>query len=263
MSDERASVAFDRAAEFYDATRGLDDDTTERTVELVAGEVEGHGRVLEIGVGTGLMALPLASRGIDVTGVDLSAPMLQQLIRKAGGRVPFPLLRADATRLPFADAIFGAAYARHVLHLIPRWDVAVRELCRVVGRGVVLIEAGWAGQDGWSDLWDAVRRAAGPAVEHVGLNMSSVGRTELDRVFVDEGAWPRDLPEIPFEDHDTVATFVDGIERRSASWTWRATDAQLRAAIDAATTFALERYGTLDVRPEATSHVRWRAYDLG
>ena len=263
MSEEPASVDFDRAAEFYDATRGLNDETTERTLDLLTQEVAGRGRVLEIGVGTGLMALPLAERGVNMVGLDLSEQMLGQLVRKAGGRPPFPLLRADATRLPLRDGGFDAAYARHVLHLIPNWRLAVQELCRVVGRGVVLIEAGWSGgQDGWSSLWDAVRAAAGPAVEHVGLQMSSEGRAELDGAFIEAGGRPRELPEIPYEDHDTVERFVSEIERRSPSWTWRATDEEVTAAVDAARRWAMERFGMLDVRPDTTAHVRWRAFDI-
>jgi SAM-dependent methyltransferase len=218
--------------------------------------------VLEIGVGTGLIALPLAERGVDVTGVDLSEPMLRQLIRKANGRVPFPLLRADATRLPFGDAAFGAAYARHVLHLIPNWDVAVHELCRVVGRGVIVIEAGGSSGGAWHELWEAIHAAVGPVVEHVGLDMSVGGRAQLDRAFADAGAVPRDLPEIQYTDDDTIAAMIEAIEQRSMSWTWRASDEQLRAAVDAARAHALERYGTLDVSPDDRAYVRWRAFDL-
>jgi SAM-dependent methyltransferase len=263
VTDEPASVHFDRAAEFYDATRGVDDETTERSVDLLAGEVAGRGRVLEIGVGTGLVALPLSGRGLEVVGVDLSDPMLRQLVRKAGGRVPFPLLRADATRLPFRDEVFGAAYARHVLHLIPRWQVAVRELCRVVGHGVVLIEAGGADSDAWRGVWDAMRSAVGSAADHVGLDMSSEGRAKLDAAFQDEGAVPRDLREIPYRDQDTVGSMLAEVERRSPSWTWRVSDEQLRAAVEAARGYAVERWGTVDVRPEETAHVRWRAFDVG
>jgi SAM-dependent methyltransferase len=43
------------------------------------------GRVLEFGIGTGRIALPLASRGINVTGIDLSRPMVDQLRTKSGG----------------------------------------------------------------------------------------------------------------------------------------------------------------------------------
>jgi SAM-dependent methyltransferase len=262
VGDDQASVDFDRAAEFYDATRGLADATMAQTVNLVAGELAGRGRVLEIGVGTGLLALPLSSRGVDVVGIDLSEPMLRQLIHKAGGQVPFPVLRADATRLPFPADSFGGAYVRHVLHLIPRWKVAVEELCRVVHRGVVLVEAGGDSGDGWSALFEAVDAAVGSVHGHVGLDMAGDGIAELDAAFIEAGATPRELPEIAYEDHDTIAAYVAEVERRSPSWTWRATDEQVRATAAAVRDHAMARYGTLDVRPDETAHVRWRAFDL-
>lgn len=43
------------------------------------------GRVLELGIGTGRVALPLAARGVDVSGVELSPSMVQRLKAKPGG----------------------------------------------------------------------------------------------------------------------------------------------------------------------------------
>ena len=51
-------------------------------VEHLAGELRGRGPVLEPGVGTGRMALPMAAAGIDVIGLDLSVPMLRELVAK-------------------------------------------------------------------------------------------------------------------------------------------------------------------------------------
>jgi SAM-dependent methyltransferase len=52
-------------------------------VEFLA-ELAGSGAALEFAVGTGRVAIPLAARGISVTGVELSAPMVEQLRRKVG-----------------------------------------------------------------------------------------------------------------------------------------------------------------------------------
>jgi ubiquinone/menaquinone biosynthesis C-methylase UbiE len=43
------------------------------------------GPVLELGIGTGRLALPLASRGLHVDGIDLSPAMINQLRTKPGG----------------------------------------------------------------------------------------------------------------------------------------------------------------------------------
>jgi SAM-dependent methyltransferase len=53
------------------------------TTDFLAATARG-GRALEFGIGTGRVALPLSERGIDVTGIDISADMLAQLRRKPG-----------------------------------------------------------------------------------------------------------------------------------------------------------------------------------
>ena len=54
------------------------------TVDLLA-ELAGNGRALEFGIGTGRVALPLASRGVPVHGIDLSRAMVARLRAKPGG----------------------------------------------------------------------------------------------------------------------------------------------------------------------------------
>ncbi len=83
-TDDR-SVAFDRAADYYDRTRGLTEEGQRRTIELLSSELGGRGRVLEIGVGTGQLALPLRAAGVPVVGLDLAMPMLSRAVAKSGG----------------------------------------------------------------------------------------------------------------------------------------------------------------------------------
>jgi SAM-dependent methyltransferase len=72
-----------RLADDYDAIYGGVFDT-DGAVDLLAKLADG-GRVLEFGVGTGRIALPLADRGLDVWGVDGSPAMLERLREKPGG----------------------------------------------------------------------------------------------------------------------------------------------------------------------------------
>ena len=64
--ESRASIAFDDAAGYYDETKALSPDALTTTIDMLADEFGGSGRVLEVGVGTGLLALPLAARGLRV-----------------------------------------------------------------------------------------------------------------------------------------------------------------------------------------------------
>ena len=52
-------------------------------VDRLAG-LAGGGRALEFAIGTGRVAVPLARRGVPVTGIELSRPMIEQLRTKAG-----------------------------------------------------------------------------------------------------------------------------------------------------------------------------------
>lgn len=69
-------------ADAYDALH--DPGTTEDSVELIA-ELAGDGDILELAIGTGRMALPLAQRGLNVSGFDASPDMLAKLAAKPGG----------------------------------------------------------------------------------------------------------------------------------------------------------------------------------
>jgi SAM-dependent methyltransferase len=71
-----------RIADLYDAT--VRDFPTELTVTRLAELAEG-GAVLELGIGTGRLALPLAARGLRVAGIDGSAEMVEVLRAKPGG----------------------------------------------------------------------------------------------------------------------------------------------------------------------------------
>src|SRR5436190_1177850 len=93
---------FDAIADQYDATTGGEQRGDKYATELSARMAPGGGRLLELGVGTGVVTLGLRRRGHNVVGLDLSSGML----RKARERNDNPFVRADACRLPFGDGVF-------------------------------------------------------------------------------------------------------------------------------------------------------------
>src|SRR5262249_10572699 len=70
---------------------------TERAVAMLA-ELAGAGPVLELGIGTGRLALPLAAKGLTVHGIDASEAMVKKLREKQGGDERIPVAIGD-----FAD----------------------------------------------------------------------------------------------------------------------------------------------------------------
>lgn len=121
-----SGISFDRAAEEYDATRGLPAALMEASVDALA-HVLGGGRVLEVGVGTGRFALPLQERGVRVVGLDISEKMIRKA-REKGGR---DLLIGSATQIPCRGGAFPSTVAIHLFHLIREWPAALREIARI------------------------------------------------------------------------------------------------------------------------------------
>lgn len=74
-------------AESYDdsVAEMFDPDRVVPAVELLW-RLAGNGRALEFAIGTGRIALPLAARGVEVCGIELSEAMVEQLRQKPGGR---------------------------------------------------------------------------------------------------------------------------------------------------------------------------------
>jgi len=133
------SVCFDRAADFYDATRSFPPAVEEEIAAAISAAVgatpETH--FLEVGIGTGRIALPLIRRGYSYCGVDISERMLAVLRRKIQqdlGQMPpqVHLQMADATQLPYGDRCFDVVITVHVLHLIREWQQAIAEIRRVL-----------------------------------------------------------------------------------------------------------------------------------
>ena len=265
MTDDARSVAFDRAASFYDNTRTLSPDAAQHVNDLLAAELGGRGRALEIGVGTGRIALPLAAAGVPLVGVDLSRPMLDRLIEKTNRRPPFPLVIADATRLPFRGGAFGAAYAAHVLHLIPAWRDAVGELVRVVrSGGTVLIDIGMPPSKDDDEPIEAVTDRftieSGLQRRHPGLEEN--GAPALDDAFAGLGARVRVLPGIREERRLPLDGWIQLLRGNVFSWTWPLDDATRNRAADATLAWARERFGDLSEPRDFSYTVQWRAYDL-
>jgi ubiquinone/menaquinone biosynthesis C-methylase UbiE len=207
-------MRFDRAVEYYDRTRGLSDDASREMTRLLASELHDRGRTLEIGVGTGLVALPLVAAGVPLVGLDLSAPMLAKLVEKAGGRLPFPLVEGDATMLPFADHRFGAAVVRHVLHLVPTWRQVVAELVRVVvGGGLVLVSSGQVPEP-WHELTDRFMDRVGRPSFADALDSWETGA--IVQAFRAHGAEARQLPRISQQVAQTMGEFLDQMAARDA-----------------------------------------------
>ncbi|CAN5784459.1 class I SAM-dependent methyltransferase [soil metagenome] len=256
------SIAFDRAADYYDATRGLSDDGALQMTDALSGVFAGARRpVLEVGVGTGQIAVPLRQRGIPVAGIDLSRAMLMKLLEKSREGPTIQLVEGDATAMPFPDDTFDGAYLRWVLHLIADWRAAVREIARVTRSGGSFLAA--LGSQGGvrAEIQSRFAEITGISTEPAGLSWS--GWEDLDDEVDTLGGTK--LPDVVLHDRerDTLETFVSGIEANMYSWTWAVENPELRGQASAEVRrWAEERLGSLDAVPREPFEWRFAAYRM-
>lgn len=96
MSAYDASTYGQRIAEAYDSWPGNPKDA-ELAAAFLA-ELAGQGPALELGIGTGRVALPLRARGVEIQGIDSSPAMVAKLREKPGG-AEIPVTRGDFSEI--------------------------------------------------------------------------------------------------------------------------------------------------------------------
>ncbi|WP_103334565.1 class I SAM-dependent methyltransferase [Pseudotabrizicola formosa] len=124
--------SYARWAPIYDATFGrITKAGRRRAVSVLNGL---GGRVLEVGVGTGL-SLPAYRREVSVTGIDASAEMLekaQQKVAELGLSNVEALRLMDARALEFSDSSFDHISALHIMSVVPEPERVMAEMTRVL-----------------------------------------------------------------------------------------------------------------------------------
>ncbi|MEO8570182.1 MAG: class I SAM-dependent methyltransferase [Chloroflexota bacterium] len=124
-------------------------------LDEVAPRIEGDEQIVDIGTGTGQLALGALTRwpGVSVVGVDASAGMCAVADAEAARLLPgadrdrFRTVTASATTLPFPDADFDAAISSFVFQLVTRRALALREARRVLRPGGLLAYVTWLEDD--------------------------------------------------------------------------------------------------------------------
>ena len=150
MSRPDAAAWDEQAADFdAEADHGLRDPAVRRAWRDLLRTVlpDPPGPVVDLGCGTGSLALLMAEEGHDVLGVDFSPRMVARARAKAGAATSAPaLLVADVADPPLRAGSVDVVLCRHVLWALPDPAAVVRRwaaLLRPGGR-LVLVEGRWA-----------------------------------------------------------------------------------------------------------------------
>jgi SAM-dependent methyltransferase len=134
----------DAFADVYDDWLTISGPTTGPAVEFLAG-LAGGGSALELGVGTGRIALPLAARGVAVHGVDASPRMLEKLRGKPGG-AQLPVTLGDFAEVPVPGEFDLVYVVASTLYCLSNQDTqvhCVRNAAARLRRGARLVVEGF------------------------------------------------------------------------------------------------------------------------
>lgn len=166
MQTKTVAAAYDRWAPIYDMLFGGVFETGRREAVLAADRV--GGRILEVGVGTGI-SLPMYAHGNRLVGIDIAEVMLEkarQRVRKLRLANVEDLAVMDAERLEFPDDAFDVVVAQYVVTAVPDPERALDEFARVVRPGGEIIIATRIGAD--DGLRNQVERALMPVTSRLG-----------------------------------------------------------------------------------------------
>jgi len=171
-------INYDRAVGYYDATRGYREGVVERYRDALFDftGADASARILELGIGSGLIAgafYPLAPQYV---GIDYSLGMMRLIPNKLDSGLRPLLAQADARHLPFGAGCFDIVQAVRVFHHLPDWRECIDEARRLLrSRGALVIAENippdGAGQPPWAivqDKWDEILRGLGVEDEGIG-----------------------------------------------------------------------------------------------
>jgi ubiquinone/menaquinone biosynthesis C-methylase UbiE len=254
------SISFDRAAGYYDETRRLPEEIGDQIAASAAGLLPAGARVLEIGIGTGRISIPLLRRGLRVSGVDLSILMMKRLVAKLADATALPaLIQADATRLPLRPACYQAVFAVHVFHLIAGWQQAAGEIKRVLApQGALFIGQSRRDLDSplakireqWSRMiGDLVVKEPRPGVRDT---------EELDAYLRALGAQIRTWDAAQWQTLTSLEETIRQLEAGVYSSTWRLPAETLHTCAASLRAWAREQYGDLDRPLRNSMRFTWK-----
>lgn len=213
-------TSFDQVAAIYDATRG-GERRANSFADALARWVVGP-TVVELGIGTGVIANGLRRQGIDPVGFDLSRMMLLVAVDRLGERVAI----ADVDNLPLIDECADTAYFVWVLQLVDDPIVTLTEAARIVRPGgrivAILSNSEFAPADEIATIVDGLAPLRAQRLGHHEIVATEVPGLTL----VHQGFTPWD--DFP----STVTDEIDHIERRIYSSLFDVDDATWAAVVE-------------------------------
>ncbi len=255
-----SSLPFDRAVPYYDKTRANPEWVQRAIINSIVEEtgVTPHSRILEVGIGTGRIGIPLLERGYPLVGADLSLEMLLELQNKGEGRnFRLALVQADALVLPWQDERFDLVYAVHVYHLIQNWQSALAEAHRVLRAGGWLMVSFHYRDPALPNR--VLRSKLGEMAREFGVNTKRPGVQFSRDVLAEMTRWgkPKAVEVARWVEKTTAGQIVDDIAAQIYSDTWLIPPDLLKQLVPRLREWARSYFGDLTRELEEDAPFSW------
>ncbi len=253
MSTKPLDFTFDaRVADRYDGQRAHPPEVSARVGKAIAAITGPDANILELGVGTGRIALPVAAAGCRVVGIDISMEMLAQLHHTSPElREKLQLVRGDITKLPFGDESFDAVTAVHVIHLVDDWQDMLESTARTLRPSAVFIMGrDWIDPESMSgQLQNVLRRtvmtlAQGQLKPPAGWGQIATKLEELG--FAPRQVGDEDIVAAEWEVELTPAQFIEGVKLRTNPESWILSDEWIEPVVADLEAAAAEQWPGMD-----------------
>ncbi|MGQ9692189.1 MAG: class I SAM-dependent methyltransferase [Thermaceae bacterium] len=247
-----------RVAYAYDRARAHPPEVSGQVAGAIAQELGAFEDplLLELGVGTGRIALPLIARGYRYLALDNDPAMLEVFRQKVSGVTrKVRILQADARGIPLEDESVEGVIVVHLWHLMEDWPRGLAEALRVLKPGGVLLE-GWDEAEPSEDF--RIQEAWRSFVEAEGIRVKR-GRHQARLREVEEalkrlGLSPKVRVVAKWREERSLRQSLENLEARLYSFTHPVPQEVHQRAMDRLYAWAESEYGDLD----RTFPIQWR-----
>lgn len=214
-------VDFSGNASIYDRRHGavLALDVARELASM--GELPSDGCVLDIGAGTGRVAMAFAAIGYKTVALDPALPMLNELLRKAPDSQVYTVA-GEAGRLPFPKETFDAVVLARILYLMADWQTVLSQAYDALKRGGCLFHE-WGNGEA-DEEWAQIREKARKLFEEAGVenpfHPGARSESDVDNFLVTLGLQRTNELRLGPGPSMTLRDFVEKIVSGELSYIW-------------------------------------------
>ncbi len=214
------SLNYDKMSKYYDETRIFNQNCFNKAIDYIVKRFPPniYKKLFEPGIGTGRISIPLALRGYNIYGIDISTEMLKILQKRLDQikNINFVYKKADATKIPYNTNEFNLAIIVYLFYFIKEWKKAVNEIIRVVDGPIILMHTGYGEEVPFlNERYKQLSEKFGFSIKNIGVKSTKEVVTYLENLGY-QTEWIKD--KWKWKSHIQLNEAIDYLEKRAYSF---------------------------------------------